>query len=65
MSSKEFEEAKEGLKERVKSSGTTTVLRKFADVLDRLQIPDQKSAIIHSGGVFNGDKNSFLSGRKE
>ncbi|POS86565.1 hypothetical protein EPUL_002924, partial [Erysiphe pulchra] len=56
LSSKELEDAKEGLKELEKSSGTTTVLGKLADVLDRLQIPNHKSAIIHSGGVFNGDK---------
>lgn len=56
MSLKEMEEAKEGLNEREKFSGTTTVLGRLADVLDRLQIPNQKPAIINSGQVFNGDK---------
>ncbi|POS85664.1 hypothetical protein EPUL_002374 [Erysiphe pulchra] len=59
ISSKKLEAAQEGLKDLEKSSVTIAVLGKLVDVLDRLQITNQKSAAIHSGGVFNGDKNLF------
>lgn len=58
-SAKELEDAKKGLKNLENSSETNIVLGKLADVLGRLQLPGQKSAPIHSGAVFNGDKKLF------
>ncbi|RKF64462.1 hypothetical protein OnM2_018091 [Erysiphe neolycopersici] len=55
-SEKEIEDAKKGLKNLENSSETNVVLGKLADVSERLQLPSQKSAPIHSGAVFSGDK---------
>ncbi|POS82680.1 hypothetical protein EPUL_005419 [Erysiphe pulchra] len=55
-SAKELKATKKELKEYEKSPRTNVVLGKLVDVLDRLQLPGQKSAAINNGTVFNGDE---------